>query len=290
MAYQEFEFNVPKRDGVDLLSLSGGASLFYAGIDNTTDFYFNPYISGYSFIKWLQLPSWFEQDAYLKYFAPMTEKNFRSFSGLSSIELQTGSYQSGFAGRDIDFVTGINHMSNDFTLSHVEWSGGIMRKLYERWIFNVRDPLTGICLYPRKYGVEESAKNHTAQLLYINCKPSATAATNEEEAKNVIEFACWYTNVYPTGIDYSHMNYNVGEQNQATLEVNFKGLPHVGDRVLSFAAKILAEQVIKTADNNGSIPFIYENGLGTNETSLTEEIFKANDIPAEVYRDTNKTE
>jgi len=278
--YKEYTFNIPKRDGVDLMSLAGGASLVYVGVDNTTDFHFNPYISGYSFIKWIQLPPWFEQDPYLKYFAPMTEKNFRSFNGLGSIELQTASYQSGFAGRDIDVITGVNHMNNDFSISHIEWSGGLMRKLYERWLFNVRDPLTGVCLYPKKYGYEESAQNHTAQLLYINCKPSVTSVDGTPDiSKSTIEFACWYTNVFPLQIDYSHMNYNVGEQNQATLEIPFKGLAHVGDRVLAYAYKVLSEQVIRLPGNNGTIPFIDENYSSDEHNDLLTK----NDPFSEIY-------
>ena len=112
----------------DLEVIKGATSTFFTGVDDLINLPFDPIITGYAFIWWVQLPSWFEKDPDLKYFKQMTQKNFRSFQGITNIELATLQHQTGFAGNEFDIAGDINKGNTEFTLVHKEYSGSIMRK------------------------------------------------------------------------------------------------------------------------------------------------------------------
>ena len=168
---------------------------FFTGVDDQVNLYLDPIVTGYAFIYWVDLPNWFEKDADLKYFKQLSEKNFRSFQGINSIELNTAQLQTGFAGHEINAVTGISRQNTEFQIGHKEFSGSPMTKMYQKWISMIRDPRTGVALYPKLYNVEYGARNHSGQLLYIMTRPDATNA-----GKNVVEYACFYSNVVPTNV------------------------------------------------------------------------------------------
>jgi hypothetical protein len=118
----------------------GGVNSVFTGVDDLVNLNLNPYVTGYAFIYWVQLPSWFEKDQDLKYYKQLSQKNFRSFQGMNPIELQTAQHQMGFAAHEFDVATGITRGGNEFTISHKEYRGGVMRKLYQKWITMIRDP------------------------------------------------------------------------------------------------------------------------------------------------------
>jgi hypothetical protein len=116
----------------DLDVISGSTSSFFTGVDDAVNLYVDPYVTGYAFIYWVDLPSWFEKDPDLKYFKQLTQKNFRSFQGVTPYELNTVTTQTGFAGHEMNFAGVLNRGNTEFTISHKEFSGGVMRKLYQK--------------------------------------------------------------------------------------------------------------------------------------------------------------
>jgi len=234
-----------------LETISGANSTFFTGVDDLINLNFDPFVSGYAFIYWLQLPSWFEKDPDLKYFKNMTQKNFRSFQGVSSIELNMLQHQTGFAGREYDIVGGITPGNSEFTLSHKEYSGGIMRKMYQKWISYIRDPRTGIALYPKLFDVEYGARNHSGQLIYIVTRPDVT-----NTSKNIVEYAAFYSNIVPKNIPLDSLyNYEQGQQDSPTIDINFSGFCEIGPDVEEYAKTILAEKILLTSENVDGINF-----------------------------------
>lgn len=254
-----------KTINADLENVYGENNIFFTGIEDQTNLYLDPYVSGYAFIYWVSVPSWFEKDPDLKYFKQMTQKNFRSFSGVGSINLNTAQHQIGFAGHEGNVVSGIDRNNTEFTLSHKEYSGGIMRKLYQKWVSYIRDPRTGIALYPKLFGEEYGARNHSAQLLYIVTRPDVTNTD-----KNIVEYACFYSNVIPTNVPLDSLyNFDLGTQDSPTIEITFKGFPEIGPDVEEYAGRILKDKIMsKTGD--GYLPFVDSYNTNTEASSSVQ--------------------
>ena len=243
---------------------------FFDGSDPTVfaDIELDPFVGGYSFIHWIRVPSWFEQNEKLKYFKVYTQRFMTSFNGFTDVELQESSQQYGFAGNEVSFVTGIQKGNTDFTIGFKEFSGTPLTKMFNEWINMIRDKNTGIALYPSVYKVNHSARNHTAQLLYVSMRPDVTNIDGDN-----IEKAFIYANVFPINVAWSSLfNYELGSQESPTsIDVNFKGFLLEGDAVDAYAKEILKKEILNvSADNNNGHLFL---------TSLTE----AGDAGTEVF-------
>jgi hypothetical protein len=262
-------------EGIDYVGELTGS--FFTGVDNEVDRWLDPYVNGYAFIYWVSLPSWFEKDEDLKHFKRLSQVNFRSFSGISPFELQTAAVNTGFANHEMNVVTGIQRGNTDFTIGHKEYSGGVMRKMYQKWISLIRDPRTGIALYPKLFDVDYGARNHSAQLLYIVVRPDVNNV-----GKNIVEYAAFYSNVIPTNVPLDSLyNFEIGSQDSPVIDINFKGFPEIGPNVDAYAQKILREQIM-SKDGDAYIPFV--DSLGAN----TEDISAVNwgtSVLSEIYKD-----
>ena len=262
-----------KNEGINNVDELTGS--FFTGVDNEVDRWLDPYVSGYAFIYWVSLPDWFEKDEDLKHFKRLTQVNFRSFNGVNSIDLNTATVNSGFANHEMNVVTGISRQNTEFTIGHKEYSGGIMRKMYGKWINLVRDSRTNIATYPKLYNVEYGARNHTAQLLYVVVRPDANNAE-----KNIVEYAAFYSNVMPTNIPLDSLyNFEIGSQDSPTIDINFKGFPEIGPHVEEYAQRILAKEIL-SKDGSAYIPFVDSLGATGDAanvnwgTSALAEIYK----------------
>lgn len=205
---------------------------FFTGGLNLQKLEFDPLVTGTAFIIWTKIPNWVEST--FSGFKAMTQKNFKAFDGISDIELATGAYEYGFANNEYHAATGITKQNTDFTITHQEYSGSPIRNMYSFWVTGIRDPETGIATYPKRFGVDYAAKNHTGELLYIVTRPDA----NNIDMKN-IEFAAYYTNVMPTKVPLGHTNYSQGTNDLVTLDITFKGNFHFGAHVDDFAHEML---------------------------------------------------
>mgnify|MGYP007106421059 CR=1 FL=1 len=240
---------------------------WFTGKMNTQALDFDPLVTGYAFIVWTKLPFWVEKT--YQNFADMTQKNFKSFDGLSNIDLQTAQYQHTFNANSYEYATTIQKNNTNFTIKHQEFSGNPIKNMYQFWVTGIRDPETDIAVYPRAFGCTYGAKNHTGELLYIVTRPDA----NNVEMNN-IEFAAYYTAVMPTTVPISHFIYNQGDHNSPEIDINFVGDLHLGPEVDNYAAAVLKDDdttsgiyakpypILTTADfdpqNNG----IYEGAEG----------------------------
>ena len=221
----------------------GGAATadnFFNGYTPTGKNAHDPYISGFAFIKWISVPIWIPTAPEFK---ALSEKNFKSFSGINDIQMGTEGVRAGFTGNEIHYAKDITK-SGEFTMKYQEQSGSPLSKIYNAWVSGIRDPKTGIATYPKANGLEYHSSNHTGVLLYVVTRPDAD---NFNGGKN-IEFAALFTKVMPTKIPLNHFNFESGSHDLAEPEQEFKGYMHIGEKVENFAAQYMNASRIYTFD------------------------------------------
>lgn len=228
--------------------------------DPTKDSFFNgyvshsgnvkdPYVSGYAFIKWLKVPRWLGPDEG-RDFKQLTERNFKGFSGLSDLQMDTGAITAGFTNNELSFAKGTVQKPEGFTLKYQVRSGADIDRYYNDWVSGIRDPKTGIATYPQKSGLAYHSDNHTGILLYVVTRPDADNFGQGPDKSN-IEFAALYTHVMPTKIMLDHFNYESGSHEFAEKEQEFKGYMNFGQAVEKFAvAEMSKSKVYKFFNEN----------------------------------------
>ena len=249
---------------------------FFTGIDPATyaQIELDPFTSGYAYIYWVQLPTWFEQDPDLKNFKVATQKFLVSISGINDIELQEASQPYGFAGNEVSNVTGITKGNTDITLGFKEYSGTPITKLFSKWINYIRDPNTGIATYPKQFDVEYSSVNHTGICLIMFLRPDVTNSGHDN-----LEKAFLYSHMYPLNIPYSNLyTYELGSQDSPqSVEINFKGVLMENAAVDEYARKILKEEILNISEDNNNASLLLDNLTapnGENTSLLTSGILK----------------
>jgi hypothetical protein len=207
---------------------------------------YDPFISGYAFIYWTKLPTFMNSANIPAYYANqlklgsykmgdlfkhMTVKNFKALDGIGDIELSAEAITAGFTGNEMQNATGITKGNTEFTLKHQELAGSPIRLMYQYWVEGIRDFDTGIATYQGQTDLAYSQANHTGELLYIVTDPSGG------HLQNSIEFAAYFTNVFPTRVPMGHLNYQAGEHGFSEIDIPFKGIMHVSNKVNELAAK-----------------------------------------------------
>jgi len=248
---------------------------FFTGHMNLQDLNFDPLVTGYAFIIWTKLPKWVTNFA--PKFKELTQRNFKSFDGLADIELQTAAYEQSFNNNEYNYATTISKQNTEFTLKHQEFSGNPIKNMYQFWVSGIRDPDTDIATYPKAFGIDYAAKNHTGELLYVVTRPDANNFNNSEIHN--IEFAAYYTNVMPTKIPIAHFEYSQGEHNSPEIDIPFKGNLHIGPKVDAFArAKLAEEQCIFNFEDNFNPDNSQELGSRGNESYEASGQIESKDI------------
>jgi len=250
---------------------------FFKGSMNYKDLQWDPYVSGYSFIVWTKIPKWIESQFGEGNVQAFMQKNFHSFSQISSIELQTAMQSHGFTANESAFATTIQKGNTEFTLKLQEFSGSPVRNLFSFWVSGIRDPESGIATYPKMFGMDYAAKNHTGELLYIVTRPDANNV-----GRPIVEFACYYDAVFPVSIPMDHLNYEKGSHDGQELDIQFKGVFHTSPDVNDLALEKLKEVyylreeaeyiasepgVIGGGTKNSDNPSVFPNPFITNEAN-----------------------
>jgi len=183
----------------------------------------------------MQLPKWIE-NSYPE-FKDMTEKNFLEGFSISDIELETTAVTFGFAGNEYNVATNSKKGNTEFSIKHREFSGSPIRHMYTFWCTGIRDPETGIATYPRLFGTDYAAKNHTGEIIYIVTRPDADNVDNHN-----IEFSAYYTAVMPTKIQLSQFAFTHGSHDAVEYDQTFKAVYHQSPQVDALAKIVLREQ------------------------------------------------
>ena len=209
---------------------------FFGGYLQSSNNSYDPYVSGYSFIIWLKVPTWLrgaESDKDANVFKHLSQKNFKSFSGHSNIELETEGIKMGFTQNETHYTKGIGAKPGEFTLKYQEHSGRPLTAFYNNWVSGIRDPKTGTATYPKQIGKPYHSKHHTATLLYVTTRPDA-----DNYDQNPIEFASLWTHVQPKRINIEQYNYDQGDHSFFDLDQTFTGYMNIGRAVEELAVEI----------------------------------------------------
>jgi hypothetical protein len=209
---------------------------------------FDPFITGYAFFIWLKKPAFFDEGIW-KNFKALTERNFKALSGISSMTLAADDLNMGFAGNILPVPTNMPKENNSFSLNHYELAGSPVREGYQYWVTGIRDPETGLATYHGKInqdGMKYSLKNHTAEAIYIVTDPSGASLYAGSRAYAGIEFACYYTNVFPTKIPQDHLNYTAGDHSASQeIDIEFRGCFHQSRAINELAKTVMEQYFIK---------------------------------------------
>ncbi len=249
----------PYVDENPLETIKGPASSFNTGLDNLLTNKFSQLIVSHAYIYWLRVPSWFEQDDDLKFFRALTQRNFNAFDGVSDVTLNSAD-RLGLNGNPIPVVAGVELGNNDFTIEHNESIGSPVRKMYQKWISLVRDPDTKISLYSRLFGVPYSDYENTGELMFMVVRQDAN---NEKD--DILEFAMYYSGVFPTNVPLSHFAFRRGQEEAPVLSISFKGTPKFGPLVDDFARRLLRDRVLVISPESEEGIGAYLDSYGTDE-------------------------
>lgn len=207
---------------------SAGEANFFSGGFQTNEFAVDPLVSGYAFIFWTKVPKWVEDE--FPGFRQMTQRNFRALGGIGNFEISGISTQAGFTANE-NLIAGMIAKQQGLTLTHKEFSGSPIRNSYTYWQTGIRDPETGIARYPKEAGIPYAQKNHTGELLYVQTRPDADNVDG-----NIIEFAQYYTGVWPMIVPRDHHNHTAGTSDQVEMEITLAGKQHQSPEIDAFAA------------------------------------------------------
>lgn len=209
---------------------------FFNGSFNTMELDFDPLINGFSFFKWTVVPKWVITA--FPGFKDMTEKNFLEGFSISDIELETEAITWGFSGNEYNVAKTIKKGNTEFNIKHREFSGSPIRNAYQFWISGMRDPEIGIATYCRVANCDYAAKNHTGEIVYMVTRPDANNVD-----RNNLEFACYWTAVFPTKIQLNQFAFTHGDHSLSEYEQSFKGCFHMSNKIDTFAKTVLREKV-----------------------------------------------
>lgn len=218
----------------------------YTGMESYLSKKMTPYDNGHSYFYWIHLPFWFEQDEDLKYFKAYFEKFYLSVQGITDIQLQTSDINIGVTGRTQSVVTGIDVGNTTFTVEHQAMSGSPLTKCYRKWINYICDNRAGIATYAKLFNCDYAQRNHTGECIYIQVRADANNVD-----KDIVEFAIYWSSVFPKTIPQSQYNYNRGESSLATITQEFSGIPEMGPAVDEWAREILKNHIICPGDREG---------------------------------------
>lgn len=259
--------NVRKTINTNLDVVKGSTSTYFTGVDDLiSNSRLDPLVTGYGFVRLVDVPSWFQEDPDLKHFSSMINKNTRAFSGLSDIELTNATHQSGFAGNEFNVVTGITRGNTEFTLTHKEYRGSPMTKLYRKYINYIRDSRTGLAMYPSVFNVEYGSRMHSCSFIIFTTSPDLLNKNADTGA--VIEHAVFYSNAVPSNIPQDAYNWTHGEQDSPEITVNWSGMPEFGPDVDELALRILRDEILNVTEDGDGIPYIDSFGYHKNAVSL----------------------
>jgi len=221
---------------------------------------YDAYTKGYAYWIWTKLPKFWnfasfrpygkDSAAYNKFFAAMTESNFKSFSGLSNISLDSDAVTMGFGNDGFDVPTSMSVENREFSINHQEFQGSPMHTMYKYWLTGIRDIKTRAATYHGAMinnpdEMYYSMRNHCGEGYYIVTDPSAGIANmNGVATAQSIEFACCYTNIFPTVLPLDQFNYSSGDNGLVEFEQSFKGTMNISEEITKNALELLSTRNI----------------------------------------------
>lgn len=217
---------------------------FLGGIDVTNQNLdeFTPYIQGVSRI-FLYNPPFFMDKQYpreTRNFKTLIESGYTSIQGIGDITVDFVEFEGGFNGDKFSNVSHAKDETDTLTISVYEQSGSPAREYLDTWVTGVRDIRSGIAHYHG--AIEEQPtvkaygqKYHTAEFIYETMDPTA----------KYIEYACMFANGFPAKVPKSHLNYEKGNRENVSMELEFRIKKYESPAINEVATNYLEESSIE---------------------------------------------
>ena len=194
-------------------------SYFLGGIDVTQQNLeqFTPYIQGVSRIFLYQPPIFMEKQypTETKNFRSLIETGYTRIDGISDISVDFVDFEGGFNGDKFSNVSQARDDTDTLTISLYEQTGSPIREYIDTWVTGTRDIRSGIAHYHGALSlntVNYGEKYHTAEFIYMTLDPTAQE----------IEYACMFAHAFPTKVPKSHLNYEKGNRDNVTIDLEFR--------------------------------------------------------------------
>ena len=173
---------------------------------------------GWGVFYWTSMPTFMElgNKNLCDRFRNYTEKACTSFDGIQDMQATTEDVTGGFNGLTYKQMTNLKDDFDTFTIKVYEQQGSVVREGLEYWLSGIMDPRYGVGNY---HGLVDtidggwSAKNHTAEAIYIVTDPTMRSTG--------IEYACFLTNIMPTKVPKSHLNMTHGDHPVVQYDLEF---------------------------------------------------------------------
>jgi len=186
----------------------------------------------------------------LNKFKHILEYGNTQINGLTDVQVNFAQIQGGYNAKSFEIPTSAQDNSTTFTVQVYEFSGSPVREVIHHWINGTTDLLTGLT----HYNGDSTAKlqaNNTAEFIYV-----ATDNTGEK-----IEYACFLANCFPGGINTDAFNYNSGEHNLVTTDIEFHCTKYESLQINKVAERLINKFRVLTNSLN------FNSGIGLDSTN-----------------------
>lgn len=194
----------------------------------------DPYLQGHARVFIPKSCVFMEKLGKWELFKNLVEKNFKGFTGLADLQINTEQIAAGYNGNEYAVATGIQKDNTTFNIKLQEMAGSPVRKSLESWVTGMKDPDTGLSHYHGLIAdgtLEYSARNHTCEILYVVLDPSHSK----------VEFAALITNAFPTKVPLSFYDYNQNDHGLTEIDIEFRGTLHIGKAVMELAQSYIED-------------------------------------------------
>ena len=194
---------------------------------------------GYGSFYWVTMPTFMEigNPSLTTRFRNLTEKGATSFDGINDMSATTEDVTGGIAGNTFKQMTNLKDEFDSFTIKVYELQGSPIREGIDYWLTGIKDPKYGYATYhglvnsiPGGY----SAKNHSAEIIYIVTDPSGLS--------NGVEYAAYITNVLPTKVPKNHLNMTHGDHPIVSFDLEFTGVKYESTWINKQAVEIIKKK------------------------------------------------
>lgn len=210
--------------------------LFLTGIDVSAKNIdqFDPFRGGFARIFILRVPYFMKllDSDITRRFKHFFEMGFTKIDGIGDATLETEKISGGYTGGEFAVPSITKDQIDEVTVSLYEFSGSPIREFIDTWMTGISDPLTGLSHYHGAMAdnnIAFKAKNHTMECVYVLTDPTGFN----------IEYSCLLSNMMPTIVPKSHLNYESGSHPAVTMDLKFTANKYESPQINGIAQALL---------------------------------------------------
>lgn len=214
-------------------------NLLYPGGLGASRLISDPYIGGYSFFFFLEVPTELHKllldDSIFNEnftFFDLLQYTFGSFDGISDMNLSSDSITSGWSSNELKVAKEIAKGTSEINMGHQELAGGIFGEYYRRWVSGIRHPQNNVCSF-------SSSREYKVSGLYINTSPNI-GVSEDAKRRKMVERAFIFTDMYPSNILLAHHNQSKGSHDLLEFTMPFTADLYMGYNIDELAREIVA--------------------------------------------------